>query len=128
MSTVNLKSKPRKHGAGVYALATAHDGGRIYVGESIDLYTRWKEHGSALAKGTHHNRELQHLYNNGANTSGAKGESAIDAVAILFELLKRFAIETLLFIKASIPPLTSSSAPIKGQSLPQIIRSSIIGL
>ena len=67
MSTVNLKSKPRKHGAGVYALVTTHDGGRIYVGESIDLYTRWKEHGSTLAKGTHHNRELQHLYNNGAN-------------------------------------------------------------
>ncbi len=67
MSTVKLKTKLRKQGAGVYALATDFDGGRVYVGESIDLYTRFKEHSSQLSRGAHHNSELQHLYDLGAN-------------------------------------------------------------
>ncbi len=67
MSTVKLKEKPRKNGAGIYALVTKEEGGRLYVGETIDLYTRYKEHRSVLAKGKHPNCELQYLYDNGAD-------------------------------------------------------------
>jgi len=67
VSTVKLKKKPRKGGAGVYALVTEFEGGRVYIGESIDLYRRFKEHRSTLDLGTHANKELQALYDLGAD-------------------------------------------------------------
>ena len=34
-----------------------------YIGQSNDIYTRWKEHKFELNKNTHHNRYLQNAWN-----------------------------------------------------------------
>jgi len=48
--------------AGVYAIISKLDGGRIYVGQSINILKRIKQHDYKLSVGTHNNIELQKLY------------------------------------------------------------------
>lgn len=35
---------------------------QAYIGQSINVYSRWETHRSELVKGTHHNKDLQELY------------------------------------------------------------------
>ena len=43
---------------GIYSI-TCKPSGRVYVGQSIDIHTRWKNHKSALNRGTVPNKILQ---------------------------------------------------------------------
>ena len=56
-----------KHDAGIYALISTLNGGRIYVGQSIHIRKRIRQHQYKLEKGTHYNIELQKLYNEDNN-------------------------------------------------------------
>ena len=41
--------------------------GKIYIGQSVHIEKRWREHRNMLAKGNHHNKHLQNSYNLGNN-------------------------------------------------------------
>lgn len=47
---------------GIYAIMNLHNK-KLYIGQSIDIESRWKQHFSELRRGTHHNRYLQAAYN-----------------------------------------------------------------
>lgn len=44
---------------GVYKITNIHNGNKVYIGRSTDIYRRWKEHRRKLIKGEHHCQELQ---------------------------------------------------------------------
>lgn len=48
--------------SGVYKISNSVDS-RIYIGSSINIYERWKEHKRALLKNIHHNIHLQRFVN-----------------------------------------------------------------
>jgi len=48
---------------GIYVLFFETDDGLFYVGQSIDIHNRYKDHCSALRSNRHHNSGLQELYN-----------------------------------------------------------------
>ena len=43
--------------SGIYKITGP--GGKVYIGQSKNIYERRKEHWAALEKGTHPNREMQ---------------------------------------------------------------------
>lgn len=47
---------------GIYTITNVWSG-RVYVGSSIDVHKRWKEHKYNLKEGKHHNHHLQRVYN-----------------------------------------------------------------
>lgn len=47
---------------GIYKI-TNKINNKIYIGESLDILRRWKEHRETLAEGKHHNYKLQNDYN-----------------------------------------------------------------
>jgi len=53
-----------KQEIGVYAIEI---GGRIYIGSSVDISIRWKQHIRSLANGTHHSVKLQRSFNKHGN-------------------------------------------------------------
>ena len=50
-----------KNKSGIYAILTDDD--KIYIGSSINIYTRLKSHLNFLNKGTHKNKSLQKSWN-----------------------------------------------------------------
>jgi predicted GIY-YIG superfamily endonuclease len=46
---------------GVYKITNINNG-KIYIGRSIDIYRRWKEHKRELIKGIHKNKDMQFDY------------------------------------------------------------------
>lgn len=53
---------------GVYVIANVHNGHR-YVGSSVNIESRYREHAKALNNGTHHSRYLQHAWRKYGSTS-----------------------------------------------------------
>ena len=49
---------------GIYAIQQS--GNTVYVGSSKNIIRKWQEHTCRLRKGTHHNKQLQALWNAGA--------------------------------------------------------------
>jgi group I intron endonuclease len=49
--------------SGIYQIQSKIKPNRIYIGSSIDIATRWKEHISKLRKNKHKNLRLQHHFN-----------------------------------------------------------------
>lgn len=47
---------------GIYEIINIKNN-KIYVGESLDITNRWKDHIESLVKGTHHNYKLQSDFN-----------------------------------------------------------------
>ena len=47
---------------GIYVIKNVEDG-KLYVGKSINIEKRWKEHVRSLIAGNHRNNYLQHVYN-----------------------------------------------------------------
>lgn len=48
--------------AGIYCIQNQIDG-KCYIGKSVNIPKRWKEHKSLLRNGHHHNRHLQKAWN-----------------------------------------------------------------
>lgn len=44
--------------AGIYCIQNETDG-KCYIGKSVDIPKRWREHKNALRRGRHHNKHLQ---------------------------------------------------------------------
>ena len=51
---------------GIYKILNTSNG-KIYIGQSIHIEKRWREHRNMLAKGNHNNKHLQNSYNLGNN-------------------------------------------------------------
>lgn len=76
--------------SGIYTI-TNKTTGRLYIGESLDIYRRWhKEHIPQLRKNSHYNKELQ----NDFNEYGEEGFS--------FEILERYTADDPISTKARI--------------------------
>lgn len=58
---------------GIYRITNIDDG-KSYVGRSLDIETRWKQHQEALENGTHHSYKLQECYNSLDDKSKLKYE------------------------------------------------------
>lgn len=79
-------SKNHKPTLGIYSIKNLVNN-KIYVGSSIDLYTRYFQHKSDLNKGIHKNKHLQNAWNKyGSNNFSF---SIIEIVRNETELLKR---------------------------------------
>lgn len=47
---------------GIYKITNLKNG-KVYIGQSQNIYIRWKQHKSALKQGIHSNREMQKDWN-----------------------------------------------------------------
>lgn len=47
--------------AGIYCIQNKTDG-KCYIGKSVNIQKRWKEHKALLRKGNHHNKHLQNAW------------------------------------------------------------------
>ena len=52
----------KKKTAGIYKITNIQDG-KVYIGQSIDIYSRWKCHKCELRKNKHRNTHLQRAWN-----------------------------------------------------------------
>lgn len=76
--------------SGLYTI-TNRENGKIYIGESLDIYRRWhKEHIPQLRKNCHYNEELQNDFNK-------YGEENFS-----FEILERYSVDNPITTKARI--------------------------
>lgn len=59
----NLKFQPslKDKGCGIYVIFCTKDS-KVYIGSSINIHRRWKEHKSRLRKGNHPNIHLQRIH------------------------------------------------------------------
>lgn len=48
--------------SGIYCIRNAING-KCYVGQSVDIYNRWRQHRTALRKNNHYNFDLQNAWN-----------------------------------------------------------------
>lgn len=49
--------------SGIYQIKSSIKPERIYIGSSVDVSKRWKDHTYELRKGTHHSQKLQNHFN-----------------------------------------------------------------
>lgn len=95
MSKTNLYIMSTKRVSGIYII-TNKVNGKIYIGESLDIYRRWhKEHIPQLRKGCHYNTGLQEDFNK-------YGEGNFD-----FDILERYSEDNPIVTKARILILES---------------------
>lgn len=48
--------------SGIYVILNTKNS-KVYIGQSVDIYTRWRKHEEALNRGKHQNRHLQNAWN-----------------------------------------------------------------
>ena len=95
LSKRNLYIMSTKRISGIYII-TNKVNGKIYIGESLDIYRRWhKEHIPQLRKGCHYNTSLQEDFNK-------YGEENFD-----FDILERYSEDNPIMTKARILILES---------------------
>ena len=70
----NKYMKKVEHECGIYAIVNKINN-KSYIGKSIDIHTRWKEHIYLLSRGVHQNKHLQSAWNK-------YGEEAFEFIVI----------------------------------------------
>lgn len=48
---------------GIYKIQSKKKSKKIYIGSSVDIYTRWRKHLDFLSQNKHHNQKLQNHFN-----------------------------------------------------------------